>query len=67
MIICRLIEHYEKKGVLQLGLLLNFELQWPFTTHYISTQMSVLRQVAWVVKYAIHCIYDFNVMQFIAI
>jgi hypothetical protein len=30
-----------------------FELQWPFKIHCISTPISVIEQVAWIVKDAI--------------
>jgi hypothetical protein len=33
---------WKKKGVLQLTLQLNFELQWPFTTHHISILWALL-------------------------
>jgi hypothetical protein len=49
--------HYEKNGVSQLGLKLIFELQWPYAIHYISTLMSVIKQIPWIVKDAIHHIY----------
>ncbi len=39
--------HYEEKGCFAIGLATQFfELQRPFATHYISTPMSVIEQVA---------------------
>jgi hypothetical protein len=40
-----------------------FELQWPLVTHCISTPMSVIRQVAWIARDAILCIYYLTLMQ----
>jgi hypothetical protein len=42
-----------------------FELQWPFVTHYSFTPMSVIAQVAWVVKDATHYIHDHTPVQLI--
>jgi hypothetical protein len=63
-----LIKQYENKGCFTTGLATQFlSCNDHLQTHYISTPMNVIKQVAyWIEKDAIHYIYDDTLMQFIA-